>query len=115
MTNMSQDSTRNIAIYDENFRWSKSKLTDTVGNEYQVSQVVFWKGQQRTSMYDAGTRGVPVDAGTKQAAQLIFKKVSPNLKTIKKLTIHPFIYWRMLFVWKWQEHDLAFESIRVSR
>lgn len=115
MTNISQDSTRNIAIYDESFRWSKSKLTDTKGNEYQVSQVVFWKGQQRVSMHDAGTRGVPVDAGATQAAQLIFKKVSPSLKTIRILTIHPFIYWRIVFVWKWQEHDLAFENIRVSR
>jgi hypothetical protein len=115
MTNMSQDSTRNIAIYDERFRWSKSKLTDTTGKEYEVSEVVFWKEQQKTSMYDAGTRGIPLDAGTKQAGQLIFKNVSSNLKTIKKLTIHPFIYWRIVFVWKWQEHDLAFQNLRVSR
>jgi peptidoglycan hydrolase CwlO-like protein len=115
MTNMSQDSTRNIAIYDERFRWSKSKLTDTTGKEYEVSQVVFWKEQQKTSMYDAGTRGIPLDAGAKQAVQLIFKNVSSNLKTIKKLTIHPFIYWRIVFVWKWQEHDLAFQNLRVSR
>jgi hypothetical protein len=90
-------------------------LTDTSGKEYEVSQVVFWKEQQKTSMYDAGTRGIPLDAGTKQAGQLIFKNVSSNLKTIKKLTIHPFIYWRIVFVWKWQEHDLAFQNLRVSR
>jgi hypothetical protein len=115
MTNMADDAIRNVAIYDESYRWGKSKLTDTAGKEYEVSQVVFWKGQQKTSMRDAGSRGVTIDARTAQTAQLIFRKVPSSLKTIKKLTIHPFIYWRIVFVWKWQEHDLVFQNLRVSR
>jgi hypothetical protein len=115
MTNMADDSIRNVAIYDESYRWGKSKLTDTSGKEYEVSQVVFWKGQMKTSMRDAGSRGVQVDARTRQTAQLIFRKTPSNLKTIKKLAIHPFIYSRIVFVWKWQEHNLEFKNVRVSR
>ncbi len=115
VTNVSEDSNRHVAIYDENYRWGKSKLTDTAGKDYEVSQVVFWKGDQKTSMYSAGMRGVQADAGSTQTAQLIFKKVPSNLKTIKKLTLHPFVYWRVVFVWKWQDQDLAFENIRLSR
>jgi len=115
VSNMTEDSRRNVAMYDENYRWGKSKLTDTADKEYEVSQVVFWKGDQKTSMYEAGSRGVPLDARTTQTAQLIFKKVPTNLKMIKKLTIHPFVYWRVVFVWKWVEQDLPFENIRVSR
>jgi len=111
VTNMTEDSPRSVAIYDEAYRWTKSKLMDTAGKEYEVSQVIFWKGQQKASMYDAGTRGVPIDARTTQTAQLIFRKVPSDLKTIKKLTIHPFIYLRRT----WQEHDLVFQNVGVSR
>jgi len=115
VTNMAEDSNRYVAIYDENYRFWKSKLKDTAGKEYEVSQVVFWKGDQKTSMYSVGVRGVQADAGSTQTAQLIFKKVPSNLKTIKKLTLHPFVSWRVVFIWKWQEQDLPFENIRVSR
>ncbi|HVO64925.1 MAG TPA: hypothetical protein VMT12_00450 [Syntrophales bacterium] len=115
VTNMAEDSNRYVAIYDENYRFWKSKLKDTAGKEYEVSQVVFWKGNQKTSMYSAGVRGVQADAGSTQTAQLIFKKVPSNLKTIKKLTLHPFVSWRLVFIWKWLDQDLAFENIRVSR
>lgn len=115
VTHMAEDSNRYVAIYDEYYRWGKSKLTDTTCKDYEVSQVVFWKGDQKTSMYSAGMRGIQTDARSTQTAQLIFKKVPSNLKTIKKLTLHPFVYWRIVFVWKWQEQDLAFENIRVSR
>jgi hypothetical protein len=111
---MTEDSYRYVAIYDEAYRWRKSKLADTANKEYDVSQVVFWKGDQKTSMYNAGNRGVSIDPKTTQTAQLIFKKVPANLKTINKLTIHPFVYLRRLF-WTWQEEDLVFQNIRVSR
>jgi hypothetical protein len=115
MTNISEDTTLNVALYDANYRWEKSKLTDTAGKEYEVSQVMFWKGQQKTSMYDAGRQGVPVDARTMRTAQLIFKKVPTNLRTINKLKLHPYIGWRVVFVWKWQDHNLVFQNVRVSR
>jgi hypothetical protein len=115
LTNMAEEDPRSVALYDANFKWVKSKIMDASGKEYDVSQVVFWKEQQKTSIYEAGKQGVPIEAKTKQTAQLIFKKVPSNMKAIKKLTIHPFVYWRVVFVWKWQEHDLVFQNIRVGR
>jgi hypothetical protein len=115
VTNLTEDS-RNVALYDEAFRWSKSKLIDPTGKEHVVSQVVFWKGDQKTSMYDAGSRGVPVEARATHTVQLLFKKTPSNLKMIKKLTLHPFIYWRRVFgIWTWQEEDLVFQDLRISR
>ncbi len=113
VTNLTEDY-RYVAIYDEAYRWTKSKLWDPAGKEYEVSQVVFWKGDQKTSMYDAGNRGVSLDARATQTAQLTFKKTPSNLKMIKKLSIHPFVYWRKVF-WTWQEQDLVFQNLRVSR
>ena len=115
VTNMTEDSYRYVAIYDEAYRWAKSRVTDTAEKEYEVSQVVFWKGQQKTSMYDAGNRGVPIDPRTMQTAQLIFKKVPANLKKINKLTVHPYVYQRKVVIWTWQEQDLVFQDVRVSR
>ena len=113
VTNMAEEN-RNVALYDESYRWTKSKLTDTADKEHEVSQVVIWKGQQKTSMYEAGSRGIPIDARTTQAVQLIFKNAPLKLKTIKKLAIHPYIYQRKIF-WTWQEHDLVFQNVRMSR
>jgi hypothetical protein len=113
MTNMAEEN-RNVALYDESYRWTKSKLTDTADKEHDVSQVVIWKGQQKTTMYEAGSRGIPIDPRTTQAVQLIFNKAPSNLKTIKKLAIHPYIYQRKIF-WTWQEHDLVFQNVRMSR
>jgi hypothetical protein len=108
------DMSRYVAIYDENYRWTKSRFTDAGGKDYPVSQVLFWRGQQKISMYDVGSRGTAMEANTKLTAQLIFKNVPSNLKTVPKLTLHPFIYQRVLF-WTWQEHDLVFQRLRVSR
>jgi hypothetical protein len=116
VTNMAEEATRYVAIYDEAYRWVKSRLTDAADKEYEVSQVVFWNREEKISMYSAGNRGVPIDARMMQTAQLIFKKVPPNMKTIKKLTIHPFVYWRKAKVfWTYQEQDLVLQNIRVSR
>jgi hypothetical protein len=110
LTNTAADAARNVAIYDEAYSWAKSKLTDTAGKEYEVSQVFFWKGQQKSSVSDTGRRGVSIEAGAKQTVQLIF-----NLKTINQLTIRPFIYVRTAFIWTWQEGNLVFQNIRLGR
>ncbi len=114
VTNMAEDS-RNVAIYDEAYRWVKPKLIDNTDKEYEASQVVFWKGEQKTTMRDAGSRGVSLDAKTTQTAQLIFKKIPSNLRAIKHLTIHPFVYFRRVIGWSWQEQDLPFANVRVGR
>jgi hypothetical protein len=114
MTNTTEDSARYVALYDENYRCAKSRWQDSAGKEYVTAQVIFRKGQQQTSMRDAGSRGVPLEARATQTAQLIFKGVSVKPKTIEKLTLHPFVYQRVIF-WTWQEQDLHFPNIRVSR
>lgn len=114
MTNTTEDAVRYVALYDENYRWTKSQWKDSAGKEYESAQVTFRKGQQQTSMRDAGSRGVPLEARSTQTAQLVFKGVSVKPKTIEKLTLHPFVYQRVIF-WTWQEQDLHFPNIRVSR
>jgi hypothetical protein len=114
MTNTTEDSARYVALYDENYRWTKSRWQNSAGKEYAATQVTFGKGQQQTSMRDAGSRGVPLEARATQTAQLIFEGVSVKPKAIEKLTLHPFVYQRML-IWTWQEQDLHFPHIRVSR
>jgi hypothetical protein len=113
VTNMAEEN-RNVALYDENYRWTKSKLTVAADQEHEVSQVTFWKGQQKISMYEAGSRGNPIDSRTTQTVQLTFKGAPSNMKTIKKLVLHPFIYERKVF-WTWKEHDLVFQNLRMSR
>ena len=80
VTNMTDDSSVTLPCTmkytvggNQNWRSLRKK-------EYNVSQVVFWKGNQKTSMYDAGNRGVSIDPKTTQTAQLIFKKVPTNLE-----------------------------------
>ncbi len=38
----------------------------------------------------------------------------PGMKSVRKLTIHPYVYYRKVF-WSWQEFDFAFQNVRVSR
>ncbi|MCX5829353.1 MAG: hypothetical protein NTV58_15340 [Deltaproteobacteria bacterium] len=113
MTNTTEDSARYVALYDENYRWTKSRWKDSAGKEYESAQVTFRKGQQQTSMRDAGSRGVPLEARATQTAQLVFKGVSVKPKTIGKLILHPFVYQRVIF-WTWQEQDLHFPNMSIG-
>ncbi|MFA5180055.1 MAG: hypothetical protein WC405_01940 [Syntrophales bacterium] len=113
MTNTTEDSARYVALYDENYRWTKSRWKDSAGKEYESAQVMFRKGQQQTSMRDAGSRGVPLEARAMQTAQLVFNGVSVKPKTIGKLILHPFVYQRVIF-WTWQEQDLHFPNISIG-
>jgi len=111
INNRATDTPYNIALYDQNFRWQKSKLTDSSGREHEVAQVFFLDGQKKISMRDAGTRGLQVAPRKTLKAQLVFAK-SPS---IKKLVLTPFVYWRVAFVWKWQNPNLVFENLPVPR
>ncbi|PKN34298.1 MAG: hypothetical protein CVU61_08945 [Deltaproteobacteria bacterium HGW-Deltaproteobacteria-19] len=113
VTNMTEDATRYVALYDQAYRWTKSRVTDTVGKEHDVSEVTFWSGNEKTTMYSAGSRGVPLDGRTTKSVLLFFKQV-PGMKSVRKLTIHPYVYYRKVF-WSWQEFDFAFQNVRVSR
>ncbi len=114
VTNTMDEGVRYVALYDEGYRWGKSKLTDGGGKEYLVAKVFFWKGQQKSTMYEVGSRGIALDAKAKLTAQIIFKNVPSNMRSLPKLTLHPFVYQRVVF-WTWQEHDLVFQNLRVSR
>ncbi|MGV8081308.1 MAG: hypothetical protein AB2L22_14790 [Syntrophales bacterium] len=113
VTNMTEDATRYVALYDQAYRWTKSRVTDSAGKEHEVSEVTFWSGNEKTTMYSAGSRGVPLDARTTKSVLLFFKQV-PGMKSVRKLTIHPYVYYRKVF-WSWQEYDFAFQNVRVSR
>jgi len=113
VTNLTDDSTRYVALYDQAYRWAKSRVTDAAGKEHDVAEVAFWSGNEKTTMYSAGSRGVPLDGRATKSVLLSFKQV-PGLRTVRKLTIHPFVYVRKVF-WTWQEHDFAFQNLRVSR
>ena len=114
VTNKS-DGVKYIAFYDETHRWTKSRLTDDTDKTTEVTQVFFWKGDQQTTMYDVGTRGISVDPKSAVTAQLVFRKVRTAIKSLKSFILHPFIYNRVAFVWRWTESDLTFDNIRLIR
>lgn len=115
LTNLEESSDRQVALYDETYRWARSRLTDAAGKEYEVSRVVFWKGKNKLTMYDAGRRGAFLEGQTKQTAQLTFKNAPKNMKSVAKLTLYPFVYFRKMFSWSWEESHFAFQNFRVSR
>ncbi|NPU83561.1 MAG: hypothetical protein HPY65_03650 [Syntrophaceae bacterium] len=113
ITNMTEDSIRSVALYDQAYRWTKSRITDSEGKEHNVSEVTFYSGSEKTTMYSAGSRGVPLEGRATKSVLMHFKQV-PGTRSIRKLTIHPYVYHRKVF-WSWQEFDFAFQNVRVSR
>ena len=114
MTNLTGNSPRYVAFYDENYRWSKSRLPDNAGKELEVSKTIFWKGQQQTTMYSAGSRGVLLEPRETQTVQLIFKGFPAKQRNISKLILHPWVYQRLV-IWTWKEQDLVFQNLRINR
>ena len=92
---------KSVALYDDAFRWTKSKLTDDAGKIQHVSNVTFTKGSQKVAMSASGTRGIIIGPGETVAASMTFKKES--LRQVRSLDLHPFIYEGR----RWQEHDLV--------
>lgn len=97
---------KSVALYDDAFRWTKSKITDDAGKIQHVSNVTFIKGSQKVAMSASGTRGIPIGPDETVAASMTFNKES--LKQVKSLDLHPFIYEGR----KWREHDLVLKSSR---
>jgi hypothetical protein len=114
LTNLTEDAIRQVALFDENYRWTRSKLTDASGKQHEVVSVVFWNGSQRTSMRDAGSRGMAIEPRATQRVQLIFRNVPLKMKTIPSIKLHPFVYQRVV-IWTWQELDLVFQNIGISQ
>jgi class 3 adenylate cyclase len=97
---------RSVALYDDNYRWPKSCLTDTSGRSYEVREVYFLKAGKRIPMHETGKTGIPIDGGETVMARLTFKKISDNSRRAT-LHLHPFIYQG----WRWTEHELNFPDI----
>jgi len=97
---------KSVALYDDAFRWTKSKITDDAGKSKHVSNVTFIKGSQKVAMSASGTRGITIGPGETVAASMTFNKES--LRQVKSLDLHPFIYESR----RWQEHDLV---LKLSR
>ncbi len=93
---------KSVALYDDAFGWTKSKMTDGNGKNHDVNRVNFAKGSKKIAMSTAGTEGVPLAPGESVTAYLYFKKAGG--RGAKTLNLHPFIYQGR---WNWKEHDLA--------
>ena len=106
---------KNIAFYDEAYRWTKSRLTDDRDKPATVTKVFFWKGDQQTTMYRLGNQGITVDPKSAVTAQLVFTKVKPDVRMLKTLILHPYVGHRIAFVWRWLDMDITFDNIRLAR
>jgi class 3 adenylate cyclase len=93
---------KSVALYDDAFAWTKSKMTDGAGKNHDVNQVNFAKGSNKIAMSAAGTEGVHIAPGESITAYLVFKKA--GRRGAITLNLHPFIYQGR---WNWKEHDLA--------
>jgi TolB-like protein len=109
------ESEKSIALYDESQGWTKSRITDDMNRATAVTKVFFWKGNQKTSMQEAGRYGISVETKSAVTAQLTFRKVRTGLKSLNAFILHPFIYSRIAFVRPWTEPDLTFNNIRLTR
>ncbi len=96
---------KSVALYDDYFRWTKSKLSDQSGKTIDVSKVSFTKNNSTTTAGASGTQGFPVAPGESALVTLTFKKSG---KAFQSLILHPFIYQGR----NWKEHDL---SIKLGR
>jgi hypothetical protein len=100
---------RSVALYDDRYSWTKSRLTDESGQAYEVREVYFRKGAKRISMHDTGKTGIPIDGGATVTAHLVFKQISDGSGRAT-LNLHPFVY----YGWRWTEHDVNFPDIALK-
>jgi predicted nucleic acid-binding Zn-ribbon protein len=105
---------RQLAVYDQSSRYTKSTLIDETGKSHEVKQVYLWEGDRKTSAYDA-SRGIPVESKQSVTVEMIFKEIPPATQMVKLLNLHPYTTIRMVFfnLPKWSEADLPFKDIRV--
>jgi class 3 adenylate cyclase len=100
---------RSVALYDDSYSWTKSQLTDESGHSYKVREVYFRKGGKRTTMYDTGKTGIPIDGKATVTVHLVFKQISDG-SHLATLNLHPFIYYGR----SWTEHDVNFPDLALE-
>lgn len=101
---------KSIALYDSAYRWTKSSITDQAGKTRVVSSVYSISGGKKTTMYQAGTGGLPVAAGSTISIYMIFSGPSASVRSLKRFHLHPFIYQGR----NWREHTLTFRGITLG-
>jgi hypothetical protein len=109
---------RKVAFYDESFprSWTRSKIHDEAGNQYDPAQAYVWQGAQKKLMMDIDRngRGVAIEPQTSVTIELIINNLPATVKTVK-VHLHPFIYFPSGRSETWQEFDLAMPDIRIKR
>jgi hypothetical protein len=125
ITNREKEATRYIALYDVNYRWTKSTIADEGGKTYDVSEVFFLQDDKKTSMYEVGKNGIEIGAQGSVTAKLIFKNVPTTMRSVTKLNLHPFVYFRRSLAggfgigkgigYTWEEGNLPMSGIRLTR
>ncbi len=101
---------KSIALYDSAYRWTKSSITDQSGKSRVVSSVYSISGGKKTTMYQAGTAGLPIAAGGAISIYMIFSAPSASARSLKRFYLHPFIYQGR----NWREHSLTFRSVGLE-
>ena len=94
---------KSVALYDDAFGWTKSKITDGNGTKHDVKKVSFVKGSKAITMSAAGTVGILIAPHESVTTYLTFKR---DGKGLKALNLHPFIYQGRR---NWKEHELAMD------
>jgi hypothetical protein len=107
------DRAKQLALYDQFSRYTKSTLIDEAGNTHEVKQVYLWEGEKKTSAYDAH-RGISVESKQSVTAEMIFKEIPPSTRVIKLLNLHPYTATRLIF-FKWNDTDLPLKDIRLRK
>jgi hypothetical protein len=108
-----------------NYRWTKSTIADEGGKTYDVSEVLFLQDDKKTSMYEVGKNGIEIGAQGSVTAKLIFKNVPTTMRSVTKLNLHPFVYFRRSLAggfgigkgigYTWEEGNLPMSGIRLTR
>ncbi|MCE5263577.1 MAG: hypothetical protein LLG97_08600 [Deltaproteobacteria bacterium] len=108
------DGAKNLALYDQSSRYTRSTLIDEAGKTHEVKQVNLWQGDRKTTASEAH-RGIPVESNQQVTVEMIFREIPPATQVIKLLNLHPYTATRVVWVFKWNESDAPFKNIRIRR
>jgi hypothetical protein len=113
VTNQDPEGIRYVALYDKNYRWTKSTLADRTGKIHDVTDVVFLEGDKKVTMYEKGKHGMELPPQGSTTVRLVFKDV-PGIDR-SGLNLNPFRvrYYRPDVGTTWQEGKLPMRGIRL--
>ncbi len=103
---------RNVIFYADRSRYTKSKMTGGNGSDYEVTEIYRYDNDQHYQIRE-GER-ITLLSGGSVTLQFVFKNV-PNMRTVKALGIHTYSGTRTFVIYKWREHDVFFNNLKLSR